>query len=199
MPGFNIKSKDWMTKTCDDGPNIPGSVDYGGPSIYIETARVHRYLFEVFTPFGTKADGILLYLTKCTRPTIEIDEIVIHNGQDEIYRPGKNRWQPLELTFYEVLRDNKDAPPDRSMTAEMMFKLWADKAIKLSRSSGFDPQSFCSDAQLDMLNGIGTPIWTYKIYRTWPIKISPSDLSYSSSNISEITATMRFDKAIEEV
>lgn len=196
MPGFNIK----FSGSCNDGPSIPGAIDYIGPDIYVETARVHRYALEVFTPFGTKDSGILLYLSKCTRPTPEIDEIVIHNGQDEIYRPGKNRWQPMEFTFYEVLKESDiNSPPDRSETAEMMFQLWANKAIKLARSSGFGPNDFCSDAQLDMLNGVGSSIWTYHIYRAWPIKVSPKDLNYSNSDLSEISVTMRFDKAEEKL
>lgn len=191
MPGFNINIKE----SCNDGPQIPGSREYFGPSINTETARVHRFALSIFEPFGNLSNGILIHVSKCTRPTVEIDEIVIHNGQDEIYRPGKNRWQPIEFTFYETLQDSD--VPFLSMTAQLMFKLWAEKAIKLQRSAGGSPTNFCSDMQLDMLNGVGETVWSYHLYRAWPIKVSPKDLSYSSSDISEISVTLRFDKAME--
>ena len=88
MPGFQISTDAGNTE---------------GPRHIIETARNHRFKLEVLEPFGSTSTGILLYLEKCTRPTPEFDQIVIHNGQDEIYRPGKSRWLPVEFTFYEVL------------------------------------------------------------------------------------------------
>lgn len=201
MPGFNIK----FSSTCDDGPDIPGArslIDGADP--YIETARVHRYKLEIFDPLGglsSTQDSILLYLARCTRPTPEIDEITIHNAQDEIYRPGKNRWRPIEFTFYEVLKTGaEDRPPDVDLTAESIFRFWAERTVNL-QTSRFGPptgsNAYCADAQLDMLNGVGDPIWTYDIYRAWPSKVSPKDLNYSNSEISEISVTLRFDKANE--
>lgn len=199
MPGFNIK----FSQRCDESEKIPNaSTNPYGANNLIETVRTYRYVLEVFEPFGTKDDGILLYLNKCSRPSVEIDEIVIHNGQDQIFRPGKNRWNPIELTFYDILNTPQgpygDLAFDESQTASMMFELWASKTINLINSGINNPSDFCSDMQLDLLDGVGRPVWIYNIYRAWPTKITSSDLSYANNSISEISATMRFDKAEEK-
>lgn len=201
MPGFNIP----FSGSCHDENAFQEGSAYDGPSYMRETARAHRYKLEVMEGFGglgSSGSGILLFLAKCTRPSPEIDEIVIHNAQDEIYRPGKNRWKPIEFTFYEVLNDSEDAPTV-NVTASRVFKFWAERTVDL-RTSSIGPTNgdgagpgYYTDAQLDMLNGIGSPVWTYDLYRCWPTKVIPKDLNYSDSAISETSVTLRFDKAFE--
>lgn len=194
MPGFNIP----FSVTCHEENAFQQTAAFDGPTYKRETGRSHRYVLEVFEPFGNKSTGILLFLNKCTRPSAEIDEITIHNGQDEIYRPGKHRWKTIELTFYEVFEDEGEEGTStlRDQTAQLMFRLWANQTVNIN-SSNLAPQDSIKDAQLDMLDGVGNAMWTYYIYRAWPTKVSPSTLSYADTNISEITATLRYDKAIE--
>src|SRR5262245_8947291 len=98
MPGFNIPYT-----SCPPGADATSTIiasGYNGQSNTVETARSYRYLLDVLTPLSEQGSGgLLLFLKSASRPEPEIDEITIHNGQDEIYRPGKNRWSPVELTF----------------------------------------------------------------------------------------------------
>lgn len=190
MPGFNIS-----VLGCNDENAFKEDPAFKGPSNLLETGRDYRFSLDIFEPFGGREDGILLYLEKCERPSIEIDEIVIHNGQDEIYRPGKMKWKPISFTFYEVLK-GEDSPNDNN-TAGKIFELWSEKVLDLFNSRISPPNDLASDAQLSMLNGKGDPVWIYDMYRCWPTKVSPSDLDNSSNGISKITVTMRYDKARE--
>lgn len=201
MPGFNIP----MSATCNDldAYNESSYIDQLTPTNLVETSRAHRFLLSIYLhhinidPFGALGkDNILIHLNKCSRPSVEIDEITIHNGQDEIYRPGKNRWKPIEFTFYEVVKEHDEIIND-NMTARMIFKLWSESTIDINRSRINDPKHV-SDVTLALLNGSGRPIWQYKLYRCWPSKIEPSQLDYSSKDINVISVTMRYDKAIEE-
>lgn len=157
----------------------------------------------------------MLFCEKCTRPTPEIDEITIHRGQDEIYRPGKNRWSPIEFTFYEKLSGGHSVSGyygvgnQTNEVAELIYKWWGSEEsaysnrhtmINLSTSTqhALGPKSYYKNAQLQMLDGVGKPVWTYFLYDCWPQKISPIDLSYSDSDIATITVTMRFNKAVEK-
>jgi hypothetical protein len=193
MPGFNIPAE-----SCLDENAFKESSAYTGPGHLSETARKHRYLLEVFEPMeGKGADSnLLMYLEKCTRPTPEIDEIVIHNGQDEIYRPGKNKWNPLEFTFYEKLSGSEPGS-FRNAAAENLYNWWAKSMIILSDSKQGKPQDYYKNAYLQLLDGVGNPVWTYKIYDCWPQKITPAQMSYSESEISTIVVTLRFNKAEE--
>jgi hypothetical protein len=144
-------------------------------------------------PFGySDSYGILLFLEKCTRPTLEVDEITIHNAQDEIYRPGKQRWSPIEFTFYEKADDRVDE------VAERIYSWWGQTMIALTRSTHNRVTNYYKSAVLQMLDGVGHPIWSYYLYDCWPQKVSPIELSYSDSDIATITVTLRFNKAEEK-
>lgn len=191
IPGFNIPLSAMCSDVVDSDPFTPRE----GPGINVETARKHRYLLEVLSPLGSSsADGILFFLKACTRPSAEIDEIVIHNGQDEIYRPGKNRWRALDMTFYEVLSTENDEKHS-DLAANKIFSWWARKVLNIDKSRlQVNPTV---DMQLSMLDGSGRSVWTYYLYRCWPLKITPSDLSYADTDLAEISLTLRFDKADE--
>lgn len=203
MPGFNIPNQ--YTPNCGEN-NVNGeasgafTVDapFAGPAHLSETARKHRYRLEILGPLGQYSmggsTGILMFLEKCTRPTPEVDEIVIHNGQDEIYRPGKHRWSPVEFTFYEKTRGN-DVQVDEA--AELIYQWWGQTMINLNTSEHRTPTDYYRRAHLQMLDGVGNPIWTYYLHDCWPQKVSPIDLSYSDSDIATITVTLRFNKAEE--
>ena len=191
IPGFNIPD---AIKGCLDEHAFQGKSSYDGPDPNMEYARKHRWLLEFLEPFGSIKDGILLYAYKCNRPTPNIDEIVIHHGQDEIYRPGKNRWNPIEFSFYEK------SPGDKSIvdeTAERMYKWWGESVIILTQSIHGNINNYLKNGIVQMLDGVGKSIWEYHLYECWPTKITPSDLDYSDSNIADITITLRFNKAKE--
>lgn len=194
MPGFNI--------TVQNGCDVPdstlnGSSVYTGPSNVIETARSHRFKLEILDPFGSGSNGgsILLNLEKCTRPTPEIDEIVIHSGQDEIYRPGKNRWSPVEFTFYERLRGGVADFTDSA--AKNIYQWWGSRMIDLESSAHRSVTNYYKRAELSMKDGLGNDVWSYYLFDCWPVKVTPSTLDYGSNDIARITVTLRYNKAKE--
>lgn len=194
MPGFNIPPFN-SAETCDTD-SFKNQSAYFGPSSTVETARKHRYRLEILEPFGSNNDGILLFCEKCTRPSPELDEIVIHNAQDEIYRPGKQKWNPIEFTFYEKLRE-ESGNSSVDDVAERIYRWWGETMVDLTRSIHNPITNYYKNAHLQMLDGVGRPVWTYFLYECWPHKISPSDLSYSDSDIATISVTLRYNKARE--
>lgn len=184
MPGFLIQTDD----SC-------GTSDAGdGPSNAREYARAHRYVIETFEPFGSRSDGILLFGYKCSRPSVEFDEVVIHSAQDEIHRPGKHHWKIVEFTFYEVLHGSQSM---FNLAAEKVYKWWGSAMLNLETSLFNPPSDYLKDAQLNMLDGDGNTVWGYKLYDCWPSMVSPSPLTYSESLLSEISVSLRYSKARE--
>jgi len=191
MPGFLIPN----TQPCNEG--FKGQSVYEGPDPNMEYARRNRWILEFLEPFGDIKNGILLYAHKCTRPTPEIEEIEIHHGQDVIYRPGKNRWYPIDFTFYEKAHGTGDGPPTEDETARRIYDWWARSMINLTESRHGELDDYLKYGNLQMLDGSGIGIWEYQLYECWPLKVSPSDLDYADSNIAEITVTLRYNKAKE--
>lgn len=187
MPGFNIPFQG--PSQCPTPP--PGT----GPSNAIETARKHRYLLEVLEPLGSQDNGILLFLEKCTRPAPEYDKILIHSAQDEIPRPGKTHWKEVEFTFYEKLDGDDGSLED---TCAKLISEWHSKTmVNIETSLHNQPSQYLKNATLQMLDGGGTPVWTYNIYDSWPMKVSPSDLAYSDTDIATISVTLAYARARE--
>lgn len=177
MPGFNIPSSG-----CGGGGGGAGSL--ANPNI--EVARNHRYLFETLGPLTSFA----CYAKKCTRPVMEVDKIVMHRGQDEISMAGKQRWSPIEITFYEIV-DGID------VVAQALHE-WHGRATVDVRNSRVGQQSvYKQNCSLAMLDGYGLPVWMYQMFDCWPSKVTPCQLSYTDTELAEITVTLEVNKAIE--
>jgi len=186
LPGFNIQ----FASDCGVAP------ESNGPANTVETARRHRYSLEVLEPLGRQDNGILLFLERCTRPAVEFDKIVIHSGQDEIARPGKTHWKEIEFSFYEAL-SGQDNGSLENQCASLIYEWWSSTMLDVSTSTFRAPGDFLKNAQLQMLDGDGSPVWSYHIYDCWPLKVSPSELAYSDSNIATISVTLCYSRARE--
>jgi hypothetical protein len=207
MPGFNLPIDNEGKKFRKFGG--PSDELSDGPNHSIETARNYRFTVPFFKPLETlgtlpnssKPNGLQFHVKSIQRPKMEFDEIIIHNGQDEIYRPGKMRWLPIDITFYEVTNEKAE----KDLMAESFYDWWSRRVADIStsrlRRAGIwtdDPNSgFYFNAQIDMLNGYGDPMWSYILYDCWPKSSGGSDLDYQSNDISEAKVTLRYNKAIE--
>jgi hypothetical protein len=177
MPGFNITVEGVVCR----GDSTPANTS--------ETSRRHRYILQVLQPLSR---DLLIVSHKCGRPTPEIDRIVMHHGQDEIYMPGKNRWLPIEISFYDV-----HSAGGTDNTAKEIYNWWSASVLDIEESAISQP--FKRDGNLYLLDSAGRPVWEYQLLGTWPSKVSPDSLDYSDNSISEITVTLQMDKCREVV
>jgi hypothetical protein len=178
MPGFIING------LGDPARNPPNTV---------ETGRRHRYLLTILNPLK----DVLIYAHKVTRPTFEVDIITVHSGQDLIYRPGKHKWNPIELTIYDVVTGGEHLLQEDD-TAASIYNWWRNSMIDTSNSKQYKPKDYRENCVLEMHDGLGDPIWTYELYGCWPSKVSPSDLQYSETAIADITVTLQVDRVVEK-
>lgn len=201
MPGFDLShlADGVLSETCHPG-TTPSAADISNPANVEETARRHRYLFETLAPLDK--ESLLLFAYKITRPSIELDRMTVHNGPDEIYMPGKNRWLPIEVSFYERIYGNEGTGASihgiYDQPAELIYKWWSNSVIKLRTSLRGTAREYKKPAEISMLDGLGNRVWVYYLANCWPTKVSPSNLSYVENEIADITATLTYDKAVEE-
>ena len=208
--GFNIP---FENPGADCGPPqfaLPVD-DRLGPSNTDEYARNHRFIIEIAAPLhdnNANNRSILLNAEKCTRPSVEFDEIKIHNGQDEIYRPGKHRWSPIEFTFYERIgasqRDNglvANPLGQPNLAAQAIYNWWAGASnyslLDFENSSQYLPETYQYDVHMSMIDGLGRPVWKYILRECWPLKVNATDVNYSDTELSRITVVLRYNRAEE--
>lgn len=188
MPGFSVQSPK-PSASCSDA--FIGTLNdkqlKSGPQLTTDTARSYRYYFECY--MGSDIN-LFLMLEKCGRPTLEQDKMVIHYQTEEIYRPGKYRWAPINMVFYEQVKDRFN------VIADMMYK-WRSKIIDFDNSVINTVDNYYSQGMLSMTDGYDEPIWNYRLYDCWPSKITPSEMDYSASNICKMDIELSYNKAEE--
>ena len=168
-----------------EGIQIPGFLidgTGGTASNVIETMRSYRYIMRTFGPM----QGFIAYIKSIDRPTLIIDTIVQHLWQDEISIAGKQRWEPIECVFYEVFDMNS-----------ALYQWLYQNTIKVNQSATGMQSQYKINCTLDMLDGDGTPVWSYNMYDVWPCKVSPSKLSYEDTTISTVACTLNIGKCTQ--
>lgn len=104
------------------------------------------------------------------------------------------------MVFYETLSSQQ-----KNSMAFSVYDWWSRRLINIADSTqrlpGLMTQNpttgFYFNAQVDMWDGVGNVAWSYILYECWPTAVTPGDLDYSSTDISEITVTLRYNKAAE--
>ena len=166
MPGFII------------GQQATPSSDI--PSSKVEIRRRHRWKFTTTGP----SSEIAIYASQADRPTVVVDVVNIHYQQDVIYVPAKNKWNPIDVTFYEV--DNPDVAKK--------IQDWIETVVKF-QTSALQSSGFKQHAELSMLDGMGKVQLTYELLGAWPSEINPDGLDYETSDLSKIKVKLYYDKA----
>lgn len=168
------------------------------PSAVIETARAHRW--EVtYIPGVSGVDEswwprhIAAYAVSVTRPTIEFDKIQMHHRSNEVYLPGKKRAGVCILKVYESINSSDST----NMTANI-FRQWWDQAMNKGGQHSFRTPSnnintVKRQLRIRQLGGCGEVLWTYLLAGAFPLKVEPTELDYSSSELSNIAITLSID------
>ena len=173
MPGFSIL------------PNANG--DKTLPHT-LETARRNRYRITFMEPLGTE---VRFAAFKCGRPHQSFARMTMHRGQDEVHWPGKTSWEPIRITFYEIIGSSGTVS-----TLEQLRQWWAERTLVFVSSK--IKTNFRVDARIEMLDGFGRPTWEYVLYNAWLQDRAPCDLDYTESGISETTIILSYDRADEQ-
>ena len=197
MPGFYIPIERSKCNNGKDNKVIDYAVTHT-PSNLMETARNYRWLFELLPALDRRAfngkvstdapGNLLVYLKKCERPTMDFEEIPIHNGPRTIYRAGRFKHNPIKLEFNEILGPVAFTDGPAIRIYEWMRKL----VFKTEQGlySKFAEYSF--NAKLALLDGKGRYLHIYELFNCFPLNVTPSNLDYESDSIGSVSVTLRY-------
>lgn len=177
MPGFNINQ-------------YLGGVNSNAPAHTFETRRKHRWIFE---SLGLGTDywrpNELLVLRTASRPSFKFNTADMHHNQEVVYFAGKQEWDPINLTWYDV---------EQNPNISKRLYNWLESVVTLAGGNlpVQAPSVYKRDAVLSMINGVGTPSESWNMVGTWPESLNWQDLDYSASEIMTCDATMRYDRAV---
>lgn len=167
--------------------------DTGGPAnSLVEAMRVHRWQFIFDQIEGLK--DVAIYALSTQRPSPQIDQMVMHHKQNQINLPGKHKWNPINVKFYEI----QDLPIGDTTTSAI-FNYWADDAASavINFVSNTINPNFRTNCRIQMEDGAGDFAHEYTLYNAWPTKVEPVELNYSSSDLATVQVTLVYDACDE--
>lgn len=164
MPGFNI--------------GAAGS----GAKANVEIRRKHRWAFTAQGMSGKST----IYLQKATRPSFKLEEPTMHHDQEVAYFAGKQTWDPIALTFYDV-----ESQPDVSAD---IWK-WITTVVNIGSATVSSPSSYKKSATLTMNSASGSKNEAWALKNAWPKEVNWQDVDYTNTELMQIDVQMRFDRA----
>ena len=151
------------------------------PMVY-EPLRKNRWLFRFPSDLGIQE----WWLSSASRPSLVQNEVGIDFLNTKTWVVGKFEWDPIDVTF----RD----PIGPSATQALME--WA----RLHSESVTGRQGYAAgykrDVTIEMLDPTGVVVQKWVLVNTMLTNVSFGDLSMEDDGIADITATLRFDRAI---
>jgi len=212
MPGFNVNTGSPGNQNLfglDTFNHHPGRAFVGGTGggSGVDLGRVYRWLVRIRNVGSNTEIEFALAAKKISRPEFTFEKITIHQGQNEMYLPGKYKWSPIEIEFYEKL-ELKDvnptgrngafrvdyAPTESKSTA--MLRRWWSQTVSDYKLHSINP-SFKKIIDIYMTDGNGRPAHVWKLFGAWPMSVSGSSFDNTSTELSTSTVKISYDTAEE--
>ena len=148
-----------------------------------------------FTPFEPKManrfimeiDGIPAYLIKTAgRPNISIGEVALDHINVKRYVKGKAEWQPITVTLYDPI------VPSGAQAVMEWVRLHHESVTGRDGYSDF----YKKDITFNVLGPVGDKVEEWTLKGAFITDANFNELDYSSSDVVDISLTLRYDYAI---
>ncbi len=179
------------------GFNIGGGAHADQKSNIAEPRRKHRWAVTALSA-GSGGDvmqpGELVYLQKAARPNFKYDTPEMHHDQEEAWFAGKQHWEPITWTFYDI------EDPDLSQRMrEWVGRITQSFNDVSARTTVALPSDYKGRAVTGMYGGGGDVSEEWVMYGVWPESTNWNDLDYTSTDLQTIEVTIRLDKAVGSI
>ena len=153
-----------------------------------EFRRKHRWRFTTIEGNALDTQD-WLQLEKAQRPKFTLEEAVVHHDQEEAYFAGKQKWDPITLTFYDAFGEGRDI-------TNTIYE-WVGSIVDLEAINVEVPSEYKKNVTLQMTDGSGQLIEEWTLYGAWPKDTNWMELDYTTSEIQRVEVVLRFDRALK--
>jgi hypothetical protein len=147
-----------------------------------EPKKKNRFIFRFPTPLGIQE----WFVASGSRPTYTAEDVEIPFINTSTYVIGRFNWETIDVTFRDPI----------GPSAAQALMEW----IRLHSESVTGRQGYAAgykkDIELELLDPTGVVIEKWILQGTMLTSANFGDLDYSSSDIADISCTLRFDRAI---
>ena len=127
------------------------------------------------------------------RPSVSFDDITIDLYNSKMRMAGKHTWEDVTVNFRDDAGGNVS-----KLLGEQLQKQF-DFMEQASASAGIDYKFLTRCEVLDGGNGANEPtvLETWELYGCYLTSVNYNDLNYSESAPATVSATIRFDNAVQ--
>jgi len=153
----------------------------GAPNIILK--RKFRWTLAISTPCGQLPP----YTCKtAARPNLDIEETEINFLNAVTWLPGKAKWQPITVTYYDVANQSLQGLFNWIAT---IYNFQDPVNLPMSEKSGW-----AGTALLGMYDCCGKPIEFWILGSVWPQSVNFGDLDYASAELCTVDLTIRYSE-----
>ena len=147
-----------------------------------EPKKKNRFIFRFPTPLGIQE----WFVASGSRPSITIDEVEIPFLNTSTFVAGRFLWEAIDVTFRDPIG------PSAAQALMEWVRLHAESVTgRMGYAAGYK-----KDVELELLDPTGVVIEKWILQGTFLTGVNFNDLDYSSSDVADINATLRFDRAV---
>jgi hypothetical protein len=160
-------------------------LDFGLESNFC-VKRKFRWLFRIPE---VSAEGVnTLPPDKGARPSLSFKEVEVQHLNEVIYFPGKPDWKPINLTLYDIKKNNNPV-------IDWLNNQYNPESGRWRIGFGGGPEFKKPEATLEMYDGCGDILETWTFENIWPNNIEWGELDMSDTMYVTIDLTLRYDRA----
>jgi len=153
-----------------------------------------QYRFRVtFTRLGNSvnSDVVIQNVISVSRPSLTHEEVVVDSYNSKMYLAGKHTWETLTLT----MRDDMTSEVIKQLGGQLNRQV--DHADQASATAG---SSYKFEMKIETLDGgngksVVTPFDVWELKGCYLQNVAYGDLNYATSDMVQVTATIRYDHA----
>lgn len=148
-----------------------------------EPKKQNRFLLRFPSSLGINE----WFVMSAARPKITIGAVEIPFLNTSTWIAGRFVWETIDVTFKDPIG------PSATQALIEWVRLHAESVTgRMGYAAGYK-----KDIELEMLDPTGVVVEKWILQGTMLTSVDYGSLSYDSENIAEITATLRFDRAIQ--
>ena len=147
-----------------------------------EPKRKNRFIMKFPSDLGI-AEWII---SSTARPSITINEVEIPFLNTKTFVAGQFQWETIDVTFRDPIA------PSSSQALMEWVRLHAESVTgRMGYAAGYKKK-----VDLFMLDPTGAIVENWELRGTFLTNVNFGDLDYSGDDLADVSATLRFDRAI---
>lgn len=174
-----VPSEFWTENVLDNVSMGIGALGASNTSL----KRRNRYLFSLDTCAGYVSPA---FVKMAARPDITVEEIELNFLNEQMYIPGKGKYETITVQYHDVAGDQN---------SELLS--WLATVYDFTNECRFQatkPGTWGAKAYIAMLSGSGKVQETWTLRNVFPTSVKFGELDSSSNEIATVEMTLRYSQ-----